>query len=155
PAHDVAQVEVLISTQVTAKGTADGHIQPVARRSGYTAPVSREPTLGNVRSSFGRRHCRQNQIIADHVETDAFGRAGGNIGVLARADEGILHIWLSLRTASAAQPIPEIETRVLIEVDDVGSSTVDRKIAHAGHSEVSLAGGRPTEQVLGPQIAAT
>src|SRR5207248_1914611 len=60
PTRHVAHTEVLISAQVTAKGTADGHIQPVARRSDYTAPVSREPTLGNVRSSFGRRHRRQN-----------------------------------------------------------------------------------------------
>src|SRR5437773_645648 len=60
PADDAAQVDILISAQVSAKGNAGGHIQPVARRSDYTAPVSRKPTLSNVRSSFGRRHRRQN-----------------------------------------------------------------------------------------------
>src|SRR5438067_12128421 len=60
PADDAAQVDILISAQVSAKGNAGGHIQPVARRSDYTAPVSRKPSLSNVRSSFGRRHRRQN-----------------------------------------------------------------------------------------------
>src|SRR5205823_5796400 len=93
PAGDAAHVEVLISGQVAAKGTAGGHIQLVARRSDYTAPVSCEPTLGDVRGSFGRRRCGYYKIVADNVEINAFGRASGNIGVLARANEAILHIW--------------------------------------------------------------
>src|SRR5437762_2516055 len=64
-AGDVAHVEVLISGYVTAKGTASGHIQLIARGSGYTRPVSSEPALGNARGGGGRRRCQRNyEIIA-------------------------------------------------------------------------------------------
>src|SRR5713101_4857534 len=54
-AGHVAHVEVLIPGQESAKDTAGRYIQPVARGSGYTAPVSCEPTRGNVRGGAGRR----------------------------------------------------------------------------------------------------
>ena len=74
PADHDAQVEILIAGQETAKGTAGGHIQQVARGSAHTAPVSRKAGGGDVRGSFGCRPCRRNyEIVADHVEINAFG----------------------------------------------------------------------------------
>src|SRR6266446_4182707 len=58
PTDDVAQVEVLISAQVTAKGTAGGRIQLVTRGCAHTAPVSFKTAGGHVRGSFSDRRRR-------------------------------------------------------------------------------------------------
>src|SRR5205814_239558 len=55
PADNVAHTEILIPAHETAKGTAGGHIQQVARGSGYTAPVGSEPAVGDVRGGAGHR----------------------------------------------------------------------------------------------------
>src|SRR5438046_1500718 len=92
------------------------------------------------------------QVVTDHIEIDAFGRGARNVGILPCASKCILHIWMRL-WAGCAQPITEVPARVLIEKDDVRNAAVDRKIARARRSDVSLMSGGPAGQVLRPDTA--
>src|SRR5205814_647808 len=65
PADYVAHTEILIPGHESAKGTAGGHIQQVARGSGYTAPVGSEPAVGDVRGGAGRRRRRHGRHTDD------------------------------------------------------------------------------------------
>src|SRR5947208_2423169 len=91
PARHVAHIEALISAHETAKGTAFGYIQPIARRSGYTAPVSCEPALGVGCGYAGRSRRRH-------------GRHSYDVGVDAGscATEGTHPIIIGLASAQPA-----------------------------------------------------
>ena len=54
--------------------------------------------------------------------------------------------------ARGAQPITQIAARILTEIDDVGAATVDREIARASRTDISVTGRGPTEQVLRAEI---
>src|SRR5712692_109184 len=105
---------------------------------------------GNVPKLRRQTH----QVVANDVQANAFRRSGSDIGKLTHTTKGILHIRIHL-WAGAAEPIPEIAARVLIEADDIGISAVYRKIARAAGRKVPGSGSRPAEQILRLKIAAT
>ena len=56
--------------------------------------------------------------------------------------------------AGLAQPITKIAVRILVKIDDVGTAAIDREIARAARSDISVTSGGPTKQVLRTEIAA-
>jgi hypothetical protein len=44
---DIADIPIVVPSYVSDKGTARGHVQPVTRRTAYTAPV-RSETAGSL-----------------------------------------------------------------------------------------------------------
>lgn len=61
---------------------------------------------------------------------------------------------MHLRTRGA-QPITKIAVRILIEIDAVSDAAIDREIARARGSNISMAGRRPTKQILRAKIVAS
>jgi hypothetical protein len=59
--------------------------------------------------------------------------------------------------AGSTQPIAEIAVRILIEVNDVCGTAIDREIPGTGAGNISGAGRGPTKQILrmqvGPSVA--
>src|SRR3954451_21303176 len=101
-----------------------------------------------IRHSYGRTL----QVVTNDIETNAFRRGSGDIGRLSSAACSILNVGMRLRTRWT-YPVAEILVRILIEVDDVRDTAVDREVARARSSNVSNARQGPAEQVLWAQIA--
>src|ERR1700747_2244815 len=78
------------------------------------------------------------QIIADDVEVDAFRRCARNVRRLTRATERVLDVRTSL-WARATRPVTQIAGPILIEINDVTGSFIDREIARAVGSDISNA----------------
>src|SRR6476620_10037001 len=99
----------------------------------------------------GHSYGRTLQVVTNHIEVDPFGRCRGDIGRLSNTAYSILNVRMRLRTGWT-YPVAEILVRILIEVDDISDTAVDREVAHARSGNVSNARRRPTEQILWAQI---
>src|SRR6266567_1119816 len=108
------------------------------------------PRAGNVKeviwmtvvvevSCCRRERGRISKVVTDHVEIDSLRRCSGDVGRLACATKRILHVRMRLR-ASLAQPITEVAILILIEIDNVRNPAIDREIARACLTDISVAG---------------
>ena len=100
-----------------------------------------------VKISWYQARCSLTKVVTNNIEIDPLGRCRRDIGRLPKTTNRILYVRVHLRTAGA-QPITEIVVRNLIEIDDVGPAAIDREIARAGRSDISMTRRGPTEQIL-------
>jgi len=91
------------------------------------------------------RTCLHPEIVTDHVQAYAFRGGCGNIRALAVAVKGILHIQTRCRAETVAVIVAKVTVRILIKLNDVVESAIDREETLTARAGIPGIEARPAE----------
>ena len=92
-----------------------------------------------------RRPARHAEIVTDNIQAYAFRGGCGNIRALAVAVKGILHIQTGCRAETVAVIVSKITVRILVKLNDVVESAIDREETLTTRAGIPGIEARPAE----------
>src|SRR4029077_15360296 len=85
------------------------------------------------------------ELVTDNIQAYAFRGGCGNVSALAGAVEGILHIQTRRRAETVAVIVAKVTVRILIKLNDVVESTIDREETLTARAGIPSIEARPAE----------